>query len=325
MTYRPTARVLAVLELLQNYGTLNAPELAKRLEVDARTIRRYITTLQDMGIPVEAEYGRDGGYSLRRGYKLPPLMFNHEEVLALAIGLSLVRQSGLNRIVSTSESVLAKIERVLPENLADQLRAIREAAQMEDDQAAIEQSNAVVDSAVLATFSLAAQRHQQLTISYGSADDATERLIDVYGVVNQGRYWYAVTYCHLRAGLRNFRLDRVTSVSAHDTTFTPPADFDPQAYLFASIAAIPDEWGVDVLLHTTLKKAQAYIPRGLATLSQENDHIHLRAAIRDLDDMALMLIRLGCRVEVITPPELNDAMRTVANRVYAMLPDQPSG
>lgn len=115
--YHPTTRVLTVLELLQAHKKISGPELAARLEVDVRSIRRYILMLQDLGIPIEAETGRNGGYSLRPGFKLPPLMLNDEEALAVSLGLLAARQIGLAAAAPAIEGALAKIERVLPHAL----------------------------------------------------------------------------------------------------------------------------------------------------------------------------------------------------------------
>src|SRR3954454_14144537 len=112
--YHPTTRLLTVLELLQTYPRLSGPELAARLEVDVRTVRRYIMMLQDLGIPVEGEIGRYGGYALRPGYKLPPLMFTEDEVVALTVGLLMARQVGLGTNSTAVAGALAKLERVLP-------------------------------------------------------------------------------------------------------------------------------------------------------------------------------------------------------------------
>src|SRR3990170_4068749 len=99
--YHPTTRVLTVLELLQARGRLSGPEIAERLEVDLRTVRRYVTMLQDLGIPVEAERGRHGGYRLRPGFRMPPLVFTDEEALAVMLGLLAARQLGLATTAST--------------------------------------------------------------------------------------------------------------------------------------------------------------------------------------------------------------------------------
>ena len=111
--YFPTTRVLTILELLQSHYRLSGPELAERLEVNTRTVRRYITMLQDLGIPVEAERGRHGSYRLRPGFKLPPLMFTEDEALSLTLGLLVARRLGLTSAVAAVpavESAIAKIE-----------------------------------------------------------------------------------------------------------------------------------------------------------------------------------------------------------------------
>src|ERR687891_436879 len=112
--YQPTTRLLTVLELLQARPYLTGADLARRLEVDGRTVRRYVMMLQDMGIPVEANHGRYGGYRLRPGYKLPPLMFTEEEALAVTLGLLAARRIGLALTAPAVEGALAKIDRVLP-------------------------------------------------------------------------------------------------------------------------------------------------------------------------------------------------------------------
>src|SRR4029450_10057414 len=114
VVYRPTARVLTVLELLQSHDRMTGAELARRLEVDVRTVRNYVQTLMDLGIPVEAERGRYGAYRLRAGYKLPPLIFTEDEALALTLSLLVARESGVVTTAPAFEGVLAKVERVVP-------------------------------------------------------------------------------------------------------------------------------------------------------------------------------------------------------------------
>src|SRR5579863_4789757 len=126
VVYRPTARVLAVLELLQSHGRMTGAELARRLEVHIRTVREYVVMLQDLGIPVEAERGRYGAYRLRPGYKLPPLIFTEDESLALTLSLLLARENGLAQTSPAVESVLAKVERVLPQATRARIQAVEQ-------------------------------------------------------------------------------------------------------------------------------------------------------------------------------------------------------
>src|SRR5216684_8196197 len=124
--YHPTTRVLTVLELLQSHRQISGPKLAERLEVDIRSVRRYITMLQDLGIPIEAERGRYGTYRLLPGFRLPPLMFTEDEALALTLGLLAARKLGLTAAAPAVEGALAKIERVLPLALRKRVQAVQE-------------------------------------------------------------------------------------------------------------------------------------------------------------------------------------------------------
>src|SRR5262245_49259089 len=125
--YHPATRVLTILELLQARGSLSGAELAERLEVDRRTVRRYITMLQDLGIPIEGARGAAGGYRLRPGFKLPPLMLCDDEALAILLCLMVARRRGIPADPHTIEGALAKIERVLPDGLRMRLQAVQSA------------------------------------------------------------------------------------------------------------------------------------------------------------------------------------------------------
>src|SRR5215475_4352574 len=122
--YHPTTRVLAVLALLQSHGRMTGADMARRLEVNIRTLRRYITMLQDVGIPIIAERGRNGSYELTAGYKLPPMMFTNDEALALSVGLLTARQLGLAETIQAIQSAQAKLEQVMPVALKNQMRAL---------------------------------------------------------------------------------------------------------------------------------------------------------------------------------------------------------
>lgn len=318
MVYRPTARVLSVLELLHTHGQMTGQELAERLEVDVRTVRRYITTLQDIGIPIEAEIGRYGGYALRPGFKLPPLMFTDEEVLVLSLGLLLARRSGLAGAAAAVESALAKVERVLPFALRERLRAVVETMQLDEPV-----YEARVTGDVIANLSLANQQCRQVRLVYATneAPTATERVFAPYAVICHQERWYTVGYCHLRHALRVFRLDRVRSVTLLETTFTPPPDFDPVDYMLSSFEAIPDQWNIDVLLEIPLEAARLRIPRALATLLQTDQGIRLRASIHDLPEMARILVAIGCPIKVINPPELRTELLNIASQIMRFAQD----
>lgn len=312
--YHPTTRVLTVLELLQAHERLSGPELARRLEVDARTIRHYITLLQDLGIPIESERGRYGAYRLRPGFKLPPLMFTEDEAVALTLGLLAARQLGLAAAAPAAAGALAKVERVLPAAVRERVQALQDALVLE-----IPQIDAAPESAVVLAFSTAAQQCRRVQFSYRSGQNAiTERAIDPYGVVYFAGRWYTAGFCHLRAELRVFRLDRVQQAAMLGASFTRPADFDILAYVQHTLANTPGEWAIEVLLKTDMATAQCRVPAELAQLDAEPPGVALRCNVQRLDWFAHFLAGLGVPLVVRRPPELRDELRQLAESIAGL-------
>lgn len=306
--YHPTTRVLTVLELLQAHPRLSGPELATRLEVDVRTVRRYVAMLQDLGIPIETTIGRTGGYALRPGFKLPPLMFSEDEALALTLGLLVARQLGVVAATPAAEGAIAKIDRVLPLALRDRVRALHETLTL--DMAA---TSSAVAGTTLGTLATAAQQRQQVWLSYRSGSTVdSERLFDAYGLVAQGGHWYTVGYCHLRNDLRIFRLDRISAVTIRERHFSRPDGFDALAYVLRSFETMPDVWDVEVVIHAALAHVQSKLPRGFAALEEHADGVLLRTSLSDLDWMARLLLTLACPLVVTKPNELRHAFARVA-------------
>ena len=307
--YHPTTRVLSVLEMLQSHRSLSGAALAQRLEVDPRTVRRYILMLQDMGIPIEADMGRHGGYYLLPGFKLPPLMFSDDEGVAVILGLMLAQQIGLVAAAPAIDGAIAKLERVLPASLRERVQAIQQTLTLEP------RSNGSVVSTVLSTLSLAAYQQRQVRLGYQKDDTITERTFDPYGIVSHEGRWYTIGYCHLRQALRVFRLDRVVRLKLLDTSFVRPADFDCLAYLLQSITAIRDRWDIEVIVKTTLAEAQDKIPPGLATLEELPDGVLLRSSFDDLKSFARLLIGWAWPFSVRQPSELRAVLRELAAEI----------
>jgi predicted DNA-binding transcriptional regulator YafY len=311
--YHPTTRVLTVLELLQSQGHVTGPDLAERLEVNVRTARRYVTMLQDLGIPVEAERGRHGGYRLRPGFKLPPLMFTDEEALAVTLGLLLARRMGMTATAPASEGALAKIERVLPEALREQVQAVQQMLAM-----AVSPSDAA-STELLAALSLAAHRGRSVRLRYaGRQREETDRVIDPYGVAFYAPRWYVAGWCHLRTDLRLFRLDRIQEITTIDHRFKPPREFDTLAFVAQSLATMPGTWTVEVLLHVPIEHAEQVIPRTHGTLTPVENGTLYRRATDNLDWLARGLVRLEMPLTVLNPPELKTTMRELARDVERM-------
>ena len=312
--YFPATRVLTVLELLQSRQQISGPELATRLEVDTRTVRRYIMMLQDLGIPVESMRGRYGSYRLRPGFKLPPLMFTDEEALALTLGLLAVRKMGLTGAAPAVEGALAKIERVLPSTLRERAMALQETLIFD-----LSPSNATPKTEWISTLSTAAQQERRVHLCYQAySNEVTERDFNPYGLVYRSGYWYTVGYCHLRADLRTLRLDRVVSVELRDETFTRPDNFDCLAHVLQSLAKTPNIWHVDVLLKTSLKEAQERVPPAVAVLEEVADGVTFSCYVANLDWIAYVLAGLRCPLIVRQPTELREALQRLAQHVTSL-------
>ena len=312
--YHPTTRVLTVLELLQAHRQMSGPRLAERLEVDVRSVRRYITMLQDLGIPIESERGRYGNYRLMRGFKLPPLMLTEDEALALTLGLLVAKRLGLTIAAPAVEGALAKIDRVLPEALRQRVQAVQETLVL--DSLSTDTYRSSPESSVVLTTSIATQQERRMWIRYQSGQAAeTERAIDPYGLIFHAGLWYTVAYCHLRQDLRTFRLDRVLEAKLLEETFTRPVHFNSLDHLRRSIAGMPGTWKVEVLLEMPMEEAERQVPPTMAMLDQESDGVVMSCYTQDLDWMAHFLVNLRCPLVVQEPVELHGAMRKLARQV----------
>jgi predicted DNA-binding transcriptional regulator YafY len=310
--YSPTTRLLTVLELLQAKASVSGPELAQTLEVDVRSVRRYITMLRDMGIPVESETGRFGSYSLRPGFRLPPLMFTNSEILAVMLGLAAVRHLGLARALAV-ESAAAKIYRVLPDIVREQAQALQEVLTL-NLPASLDTSDEII-----ALVSLATYQRQQVWLAYqGQTGEQSERVFDSYGIVYQNGCWYCAGYCHLRHDIRIFRLDRVRQVRLLESRFTSPQAFDTLDYLLTQIATLPEGWQVEVLLGISLERAQALVLRVIGQLEAVEGGVLLRMRAVSLAWAARYLISLDCPLTVLHPPELREELRQVAKAILAI-------
>jgi predicted DNA-binding transcriptional regulator YafY len=309
--YHPTTRVLTVLELLQSRARITGPELAERLEVDGRTVRRYIGMLQELGIPVESLRGRYGAYRLRPGYKLPPMMFAEDEALALVLGLLAARRMGVTQAAPATDGALAKILRVLPLALRERVRAVESSLVM----AAEPPEPPAAEGSLIILLSAASRQNRRVWLRHRAyTGEESERLVDPYELVYRAGRWYLAGYCHLRQDIRTFRLDRILRAELRDETFERPANFDGLAQVERSIAQTPGPVRVEALLQMTLAEAQDRVPASLATLEETPQGILLRCQMQDLTWIAPFLAGLGCPFTVIQPDALRDELRTLAER-----------
>ena len=307
----PTNRILAVLELLQAHGQLAGTEIARRLGVDRRTVRRYIVALEEMGIPVTAERGAGGGYALVAGFKLPPMLFTDDEALALSLGLHAASALGLGDPGGHSAglaSARSKLERVMPADLKRRLRAADETMQLD-----LPASGPPAESQVLATLSAAAQAQRTVHVTYEAADKSrTARDLDPYGLAFRGGCWYVVGHCHLRKGPRTFRVDRIAPATRTTRTFERPANFDTLAAISTALATLPRAHRAEVLLHTDLASAKKQIFATLGTLEEVEGGVLLHSQTDDLNWLARELARLPFALVLRRPKGLAAALRAHA-------------
>lgn len=300
----PTTRVLSLLELLQARGRVSGSELARELGVDGRTLRRYIVMLEELGLPISTERGRNGGYQLVAGFKLPPMMFTDDEALALALGLLAARGLGLADAAPAVASAQAKLERVMPKALQKRLRAVDETIALE-----LPRSDAGGDSRALASLSAAAQSRLRVHLHYRAPNgETTERDFAAYGLAWRGGRWYVVGYCHLRRDVRSFRIDRITQLRTLADGFTRPRGFDALAYLARSIATLKRGHGIEVLLRTDLATARRELFDAIGLLEPVEEGVLLSAQADDLDWFARELSRLPFDFVVRSPGALRDAL-----------------
>lgn len=298
----PASRVLAVLELLQSRGRISGPELAQRINVDVRTLRRYIVLLEELGIPITTDRGRHGAYMLVAGFKLPPMMFTDAEALALSMGLLAARSLGLHAGETALASAQAKLERVMPESLKRRLRAVETTVSIESAGALTAHANATA----LMLLTHAAHAGERVHLHYRSAQgEASERDFDTYGLGFRGGAWYAVGYCHLRHGVRGFRVDRIIEVRPLAVRFTRPKNFDVLEWLNHSIATLPRAHHVEVLLRTDdLAKAREAFSPAIGLFELADGGVLLRVRTDDLSWFARQLARVPFDFEIRTPQRL---------------------
>lgn len=294
---------------------MSGAELAQALEVEERSVRRYVMMLRDIGIPIEGERGRHGGYSLRPGFRMPPMMFNSDEISAVMMGLMLIRELGLSSLQAV-ESAAAKIERVLPEELTQATNALRQSLILDP----VQINTYSVSMERIIAFSRAAFEGKCLQITYTSSDgETTERMIAPYGVVLHARTWYVPAYCYLREDIRVFRLDRVRNVSETKQSFSRPDDFDAKDYVINSLAHLSSLYQFEVIFHAPISTVQEVIPPSLAILESLGEKTLMRTYSDDPHWLARCLMRVEIPFTVRENDELREAFRELAAEIIASI------
>ena len=305
-------RTLRLLSLMQNRRHWSGSDLADRLGVSLRTVRRDIERLRDLGYPVEAQPGVDGGYRLAPGASLPPLVLDDEEAVALTVGLQAAAQTAVTGMAESSVRVLAKVVQVLPPRLrqrVDALRAMTVAAGWSGD--------TTVEPQVLTAVATACRDGERITFGYTAADGArTDRHTEPFRLVALGRRWYLVAYDVDRGDWRSFRLDRLTDPRGTGARFAPrrlPAE-DAAAFVRAGIGVRVPTYDVEVLVQAPAADVRRRIGQWATVEELDDNRCRVRMAPDDLSWPALALGMVGAEFTVLSPPEFGALLGEWARR-----------
>ncbi|MEU1896183.1 helix-turn-helix transcriptional regulator [Streptomyces pristinaespiralis] len=321
-----SARLLRLLSLLQAHREWSGADLADRLGVTPRTVRRDVDRLRELGYPVNASPGTGGGYQLGAGAELPPLLLDDEEAVAVAVGLRTAAGQGIEGIGETSVRALAKLEQVLPNRLRRRVSALNAfTVPMLRGQ-----RGSTVDPGVLTELANACRDSEQLRFEYRDhGGTATRRTVEPHRLVCTERRWYLVAWDVERGDWRTFRADRIVPKPPHGPRFpprTPPAD-DLAAYVSKGVSIRAYTAHAVILLHTSAERAAGIIGPSDGVLEAVDDsRCLLRTGAASLDVMVVHVMLLGVDFEVVEPRELTGHIRTIRDRLSRALgTEQPAG
>lgn len=310
-----TARVLRLLGLLQGRALWTGPELAQRLGVTTRSVRRDVERLRELGYPVRASAGVGGGYQLGAGGILPPLLLDPDEAVAVTVSLRLAAGGSVTGVEESALRALAKLDQVLPATLRGEVEAISQAV------VAVEGVSVPVDARLLSAVARACRDRVRIELAYSARDGlTTDRRVEPYRVVAMGRRWYLLAFDLDRDDWRSFRLDRVHSESLHVTTlrFAPRPAPDAAAYVRESVIRSPYRYVARLRLHAPLEDVSARVPQNAGTLTDLGDGTcELETGAETLDYVLGEALRLDVPFEVLDPPELRHRVRELAGLLAA--------
>jgi predicted DNA-binding transcriptional regulator YafY len=307
-----TERVLTLLGLLQQRQVWTGPELADRLGVTPRTVRRDVERLRVLGYPVHASQGVGGGYQLGPGQNLPPLLLDDEEAIATAVALLAGAVTGAG---DDALRALTKLDQVLPIRLRHDVRALSAAVE------SFGGGRAPVDPDVLMTLARACRDEVEAGFDYPSGNEVRRRRVEPYRLVVSDRRWYLLAYDLDRDDWRSFRVDRMTEVSARTWRFRPRPAPDAAAYVQESVASRVYRHQARFLVHAPAETVRAQIPASAAVVrGRGNERCEVLSGAGSLDFVLMHMVLLGHDFEVLDPPELAGRCRVLAARLLAAAP-----
>jgi predicted DNA-binding transcriptional regulator YafY len=308
-----SSRLLELLSLLQGRRDWPGEELAERLEVSGRTIRRDVERLRGLGYPVESLTGPAGGYRLRAGSAMPPLLLDDEEAIAIAVGLRTAARASVTGIEETAVRALVKLEQVLPAHLRRRVGALGSAT------FTLPPAGPTVDPQHLTVIAAACRDSERLRFGYTRRDGTPSRRdVEPHSLLNHGRRWYLVAWDRDREDWRTFRIDRLSRPASAGVRFAPrrlPAK-DAAAFVEQSMTAAPSRFEAVVTLRASAQEMASRVPAHWGAIEPlDADTCEYRAGDDDLRWLALRIASLGVDFEVREPPELLEHLRELALRL----------
>ncbi len=307
-----SARMLRLLSLLQTHRYWPGPELSERLEVSPRTLRRDVDRLRELGYTVDAVRGSAGGYQLRAGGSLPPLLLEDEEAVAIAVGLRTAAAGAVAGMDGWSVQALSKVLSLMPPRLRRQMDAVASQTEAPGPW----EGAPVFDAAVLTTLAQACRDSELLRFDYAAREaEVTHRRVEPLRLVSLGRRWYLVAYDRDRADWRSFRLDRISAPDPTGQRFRPrdlPAA-DALAFVQQGIRRMPQRHAVRVRMAMDADALAASVGRW-GTVTPDGDGCVLEMNVDDLDWPVMVLAASGADFTVESPPELAERVAEVGAR-----------
>ncbi|WP_035858917.1 helix-turn-helix transcriptional regulator [Cryptosporangium arvum] len=312
-----SARLLRLLSLLQQHQDWSGPQLADRLGVTVRTVRRDVDRLRELGYPVHGTVGNIGGYRLGAGSSMPPLLLDDEETVAVAVGLRTAANGSVAGIEETSVRALLKLEQLLPSHLRHRVSAFSAST------VSANRPVAVVSADLLTTLAAACRDHQRLRIDYRSHDDTESlRQVEPHKLVHAGRRWYLVAFDLDRDDWRTFRVDRLRPWTPPGPRFVPrtPPDLDIGAYASWAVGVQQYRYQARFTMHAPAERVAAKVSAEAGLIEAIDDHsCTLRSGSNSLDGLAFHVTLLGFEFTVHEPPELIERFRVLRDRMSGAL------
>lgn len=306
----PSSRILRLLGLLQRRPHWSGGELAQRLEVDVRTVRRDVDRLRSLGYQVEATHGVGGGYRLGGGTDVPPLLFDDDEAMAVAVVLGVSAGAAVPGIEKGALGALAKLDRLLPPRLRRQLGALRSAT------VSLTVPTEVVATESLVRLAQACDSHQRVTFAYTAHDGRhTERRVEPHRLVATDRRWYLVAFDLDRDDWRTFRVDRATSVTVTGHTFTPRPLDDPGRMVAEALSTTGYLYRARIRFDAPAAEVARRIPPHVGITEADGDGAVVELGVDDFDWLAGYLVGVGLAFEALEPAELREHLAALGTRI----------